>query len=246
MLVQTSMWLLSAFVVVSAQYWVRIPGSAVQISAKGTELWSYNRYNVVQQWTGSGWTAVPASCTSVAAAADGFSWIANNFAGGSNVFRFQKNYGYGTDFVSIPGSARSINAISQTSAVVVGVDNVAYKFNGASFVVMSATDTKNLQLAIGENDDIWRVTLDGKVQQWVSSSWVADATGFPLPGQATWVDVQNANRVVVTTDDGNIYVFNGSTWTKHGFVTYNCMQATINGTNVFCVDQFQAIWTLVA
>lgn len=62
----------------SALQWTQLPGSAVDVSAKGNELWMTSIHQSVFRWTGSSWQFTIGSAKRVAASPDGWTWLVNN------------------------------------------------------------------------------------------------------------------------------------------------------------------------
>lgn len=60
---------------VAQSEWTRLPGSAIDISAKSRELWIISRDQQIYRWNGSDWELKPGNATRIAAALDGFTWI---------------------------------------------------------------------------------------------------------------------------------------------------------------------------
>lgn len=98
-----------AFIIEScvSQSWNQIPGAAVEISAKGNELWVCNQAQQIFRWSGSGWQLKPGAATRVAACSDGWTWAVNS---GDKVFRWNVVI---NDWDLMPGLLVQISAVSR-------------------------------------------------------------------------------------------------------------------------------------
>lgn len=95
------------FVSCTAQTWTQLPGAAVEISAKGNELWVINKAQQIYRWTGKNWQLKPGAAVKAGASPDGWTWVVNS---ADDIFRWNviKN-----NWDQIPGKLIQISAISK-------------------------------------------------------------------------------------------------------------------------------------
>lgn len=90
-----------------AQNWRAMPGLAVDISAKGNELWVINQGQQIFRWTGCTWELKPGAAVRVGASPDGWTWVVNS---ADNIFRWNPTV---NNWDQIPGALVQVNAISK-------------------------------------------------------------------------------------------------------------------------------------
>lgn len=91
----------------SAQNWTQLPGAAVEISAKGNELWVINSSQKIYRWDGQNWQLKPGAATRVGASPDGWTWVVNSK---NQIYRWNKNT---NNWDGIQGALVQIDAISK-------------------------------------------------------------------------------------------------------------------------------------
>lgn len=90
-----------------AQKWTRLPGAAIEISAKGNELWVINSAQQIYRWNGSNWQLITGAAVRVGASPDGWTWVVTK---DDEIFRWNKNK---SDWDRMPGALVQIGAISK-------------------------------------------------------------------------------------------------------------------------------------
>jgi len=224
---------------VICEQWTQLPGYAVQISAKGDELWAVTSSRNGMRWSGSGWTYVHSVALFQVAAFPGGAWLITAWAwySGADTRNLWRAHASG-DFPTAIRSAIHVNAISAQSAVILQEDGMIYKLNNGVFENLNPKDRNNWRVAIGDNDEMWKLDPNGAAYRYVSGNWQIQ-TGI----KGKHVDVQNASRVVITGDDDFVWAWNGRIWTR--YTDKECAQATINYNSIFCVDRKERIWKLI-
>ncbi len=96
-----------AIVSCAAQSWTQLPGAAVDISAKGDELWVINVNQQIYRYTGSAWELKPGAAVKVGASPDGWTWVVNS---ADKIYRFNK---INNNWDLMPGELIQISAISK-------------------------------------------------------------------------------------------------------------------------------------
>jgi hypothetical protein len=223
--------LLTAIVAIeslSFESWAQLPGAAVDVSAKGNELWVINSAQQIFRWKDGAWVHMPGAAVKVGASPDGWSWVVNS---ADDIFRWNVN---NNQWDHIPGKLVQVSAISKDRALGVnragGIflwENNAWKQlpGGASWA------------AIGDGDERWVVNSAGNIYRWnhEANTWTH------IPGGASNVDTQNADRVIVTNSAGNMYAWNNGVWQ---LLPGGCTRATITNDYAYCVNSAYAIWKL--
>lgn len=65
--------------------WKQLPEAAVEMSAKGKELWVINSSQNIYRWNGSNWELKAGSAVRVGTSPDGWTWIVNK---NDNIYRW--------------------------------------------------------------------------------------------------------------------------------------------------------------
>jgi len=89
-------------------------------------------------------------------------------------------------------------------------------------------------VSIGSDGEIWVVARDGHVyrKNAASNSW------DPLPiMNAANLEVENANRAIVTTKTGHVYIWDGQNFRNWDTRGHCAKQATINEGNAYFIDE---------
>lgn len=87
--------------------WSQMPGAAVEISAKGNELWVINTHQNIYRWTGLTWEMKPGAAVRVGASPDGWTWVVNS---AHQIYRWNLN---NSAWDRMPGALSQISAISK-------------------------------------------------------------------------------------------------------------------------------------
>jgi len=102
-------------------------------------------------------------------------------------------------------------------------------------------DGNHLQVALGENDEIWRVNLNSGLDRFDNGKW-----NYQQGRDAKHVSVQSASRVVVVDPETRVWLFDGVRWhsmdNPPGSPSPSCVEASVNSYSVFCVDKEGNIW----
>jgi hypothetical protein len=252
--------LLTIFSCAFSQLWNQLPGHAVQISAKGNELWAITPTGQIVRWTGSKWGNVwlPGAATSVAPCADGRAWITSNAdddqqasspcKGKDCVFRWNSST---NKWDYLAAWAKSISATSAENAYIVGIDACVSKYipQSGTWTNLNASDNCNsYQISLGEDNELWKLDQNSFLYRYAFGGWQKQDVPavMALPN---YVNVQSSGRVVVTDDDMYVWLWNGKQWQKiasGGSVNPTCEQATINNQSIFCVDRRNRIYKIDA
>lgn len=91
----------------SAQNWTQLPGAAVEISAKGNELWVINSSQKIYRWDGKAWQLKPGAAVRVGASPDGWTWVVNSQ---NQIYRWNESK---NAWDGMPGALVQIDAISK-------------------------------------------------------------------------------------------------------------------------------------
>lgn len=84
-----------------------MPGAAVEISAKGSELWVINAAQNIYRWNGSNWKIMPGAAVRAAASPDGWTWVVNSV---DHIYRWNV---INSVWDRMPGLLVQISAISK-------------------------------------------------------------------------------------------------------------------------------------
>ncbi|KAJ6635857.1 Tectonin-1, partial [Pseudolycoriella hygida] len=175
-----------------AQSWKRLPGAAVEISAKGSEVWVINAAQNIYRWTGSDWELKRGSAVRAGASPDGWTWVVNS---ADNIYRWNKN---SNKWDQMPGALVQIDAISKDRAL--GVNRVGniYLWENNAWKQLPGAAT---WAGIGNGGERWVVNKAQQIFRWNHSTNVWDR----MPGAAVNIDVQNPGRVIVTNANDKIW-----------------------------------------
>lgn len=87
--------------------WKQLPGAAVEISAKGRELWVINSAQKIYRWDGSNWELKPGAAVRLGTSPDGWTWVVNS---NDNIFRWNVDL---KNWDLMPGALVQVSAISK-------------------------------------------------------------------------------------------------------------------------------------
>jgi len=193
---------MAVFIPTALSNWQNIPGAAIDISAKGNEVWvtsgghSIYRFDFVKR----DWVTIPGSAFRVGASPDGWTWVVNI---NNDVYRFNKDKG---GFEQIPGQKLvQISAASKDRALGVNSAGNIWLWENN---VWKQIPGGAMWAGIGVDDDRWVVNSGHQIFRWnkVKNDWDL------MPGAAVNVDVQNADRVTITNKEGNFWVWKNNEW----------------------------------
>jgi len=180
-----------------------MPGIAVQISARGNELWVINAAQEIYRWSGTFWERKAGGASYIGASPDGYSWVCN---AGQGIFRW--NIATGA-WEQIPGGLQKISAVSRDLAL--GVNS-----NGDVFVwknnAWAHIYTQTKWVSIGDDGtpdgDRWAINRDGTTWHWQGGRFEkVDSTV-----KMETVDCHSPNRVVGTDVNQKVYVWRKDKW----------------------------------
>jgi len=183
--------------------WQGIPGAAVDISAKGNEVWVANagqdvfRFDFVKR----DWVKLPGSAVrSVGASPDGWGWVVSRE---DNVYRFNKDKGVFEQILGQP--LVQISAASKDRALGVNKAGDIWLWENNAWKQLPGNA---MWAGIGVDDDRWVVNSIHQIFRWNKNINNWDL----MPGSAVNVDVQNANRVILTNKEQLMYVWKNGAW----------------------------------
>lgn len=90
-----------------AQIWKRLPGIAIDISAKGNEVWVINSAQQIFRWEGSDWKHIEGFAVQVGASPDGWTWVVTK---DDQIFRWNVD---NRVWDRMPGALAQISAMSK-------------------------------------------------------------------------------------------------------------------------------------
>jgi hypothetical protein len=206
--------------------WTEVPGAAVEISAKGHEVWAINSAQQIYRWNNGGWTHIPGAAVRVGASPDGWSWVVNSV---DDIYRF--NIGTNS-WNQIPGKLVQISAMSKDKALGVNRQGNIYLWENNAWKQLPGQAT---WAAIGTDDERWVVNSGGHIYRWThtTSDWTR------VPGVAVSVEAQNASRVIVTNGAGNMFAWQSGAWQ---LLPGECTRATIAHDHAYCVNSARNIF----
>lgn len=230
----------------TAQQWNQLPGAAVEISAKGKELWVINQSQRIYRWKGSNWELKPGAAVRVGASPDGWTWVVNS---ADNIYRWNvlKN-----NWDQIQGALTQIDAISKdrgncSNRKQEKIVNRKFPFN----VAIGVNRANNIYLwennawkqlpgaavwaGIGDGDERWVVNAAQQIYRWNHSTNNWDL----MPGAAVNIDVQNPCRVIVTNSKNQIFIWKNNAWK---LLTGAGTRSTINEDHYYTVNSAQKIY----
>jgi len=209
------------------------PSTAVDISAKGNEVWIANaaqdvfRFDFVKR----DWVQLPGSIVvHVGASPDGWGWVVNT---NNDVFRFNKDKG--NTFEQIPGQKLvQISVASKDRALGVNKAGDIWLWENNAWKQLPGAAT---WAGIGVDDERWVVNAGQQIFRWnkCRNDWDI------ICGAAVNIDVQNANRVIITNKEGVISVWKNNAWSVI-VVPGTATRASINENMGFLVTPAQNIW----
>jgi len=218
------------------------------VSAKGKALGGVDNKGVVKIYQDGNWMSLPTVpgevIGSVGVSPDGWHYMTTDLG---------KNYRYNAN----TGAWDYLLWASCTQATAMNKDLVMYRCwnaGGQMFKIQNG-DTRGTGVHVSDTP---KEGGDGVVGQinWVSvgtdgETWIVSRDGQVYrknPGANTWdampimnavnLDVENANRAIVTTKGCGVYIWDGQSFDKQK--TPGCVkQATINKNNAFYLDELQ-------
>jgi len=191
--------------------WVKLPGSAVDISAGGEGVaFIVSRSHEPQRWqpTQSRWQALLAKAEVVAAGADGNPWIATP---NGEIFARQpdprlgtkaRTEGTGQTFTQVlswrrvRGSGQQLVISSRGDVAALGVDGEIWQWKGKD--TWNRLPGKLAAIAIEPAGALWGVDGDGRLVRQANGGW-AD-----MPGRARLLSIGAEGSVWILRDDGRL------------------------------------------
>jgi len=256
---------ISAALTLAADFY-QLPGRFSFISAKGDELWGIDKNRKVHRFdfTNGKWKQISnegitrGQPDTIGASPDGFSYLSTNtgpWKSGdtTNVFRYNPSL---QKWESVCGVLQQVNSVSKD--IVVGTSGGAAwgkytggltDFTGKMIVIAGAKPA--LWTAVGEDNEHWIIeggtkrmyrSNDEGTKAWIMVPGVTaarDQATSGVRGAAATLDVQNAKRVVMTSDTGRVYMWNGEDWNQ--LPIENAAQATIGNNRVFILDETEKV-----
>jgi len=241
-LVQNSVILVASIVCVFSQS--QTSTNFFYISAKGDELWAIDRQYQVNRYVKDTWQPLtngldhPFKAMRLGASPDGWSYMCS--ARGL-VYRWNAGSNSWEDIGVLGEGHIHVTAKSKDTALTTDVDNI-YKITDSGMHWMDLTpdrvyyDTGMTKwVSIGVDGDVWGIDKDGLVFRKNSTTKNWD----PQPIiNAENLDVQSADKVVVTSKCCKVYVWNGRSWIK--WKISGCpKQATIGNDKIYYLDEMQ-------
>jgi hypothetical protein len=191
-------------IAVASAAWKRIPGRAVDISAKGNEVWAVNSQKRIYRFNGKAWTRMPGQATRVAASQDGWTWTLNK---PNELYRWNPT---ARAWARIPTCAPKctlvqINALNRNRLVATGAAHGTWYWNGKTWRTLPRA---HKYVAIGEGGEIWAITPTNDIHHWNRAKKDWDL----MPGKAVNIDVQDKNKVIVTGVNQRLYMWKNNRW----------------------------------
>lgn len=246
------------------EYWQEFPGQFVDISAKGNEIWALHRNKSIFRYNPSNvfncWELIqPPNSThwsesvdplAIAASSDGWArMLTKNAQFRWNVTAKQ------WEKMTLPKNCKQINAWSRDLAVCVQNGQVVlYKEGWGTKVIFDPNEStansgwmdpdvlsanKAKWVAIGENEECWMIHASGHVYRWDNQ---ARDKWQQMPGaDVVNLDIQNKERIVATTRNGQIYVWKPESHSWKPIMHGHAKRATIGGNTIFAVGDMEYI-----
>lgn len=220
--------ILTGFIITccTAQNWSQLQGSAVDISAKGNELWSINSGQNIYRWNGKNWDLKVGSAVRVGASPDGWTWVVNK---ADEVYRWNLNK---QNWDKMPGALVQISAISKDRALGVNRNQNIFLWENNAWTQLPGLA---IWAAIGDGDERWVVNKQQSIFRWNHSTNTWDQ----VPGAANNIDVQNPCRVIATNAAHQIYIWKNNNWQ---LITGSGTRSTITEDEYYTVNSAQQIW----
>jgi len=209
-----------------AQDWTLLPGAAVEISAKGNEVWVINSAQQIFRWDGGNWQLMPGGAVRAGASPDGWSWVVNS---ADQIWRWNPN---SKGWELMPGGLVQISAASKDRAL--GVNR------GQQIWLWENNGWKNLPGAatwagIGDDDERWVINSAQQIWRWnhKSNNWDL------MPGAAVNVDVQSPSRVIVTNAQNQMWIWQNNNWK---LLTGGGVRSSITHKHFYTVNSASQLW----
>lgn len=220
---------------------LHLPGEAAQVSGKGSVLWALTNHNQMMSWDGSQWLTIPGLAYYISVDADQGAWRVGGNTQEQEIDYWVpamgkwKNYPNTYDRIGIQGLA----SYSRAFAYYIPFEGYILNLTTTGVYGLQPPDQNTNLLSAGENGELWRIDKTSSVQRYVNGTWQKQDS-YPSTSNPTYIDVQNASRVVATDDDYKAWLWDGDTWRQvipagSGDQT-RCMQATINDDAIYYID----------
>lgn len=197
-----------------------VPGVPAQISAKANELWAINSGGDIFRWTGTAWEQKRGWASSISAASDGWAWHVGT---GGGIWRWNVDKG---DWEGVPGNKKMISSWSKDLAIGVNNAGEVWLWQSGSW---SQVGSQAKWASVGEGGERWMVLNEGSIWRWENDHWERQVGR----SDAETIDVQSANRIVMTNKDKNIFLWRGGEWQE---LLGLAQSATISNTHIYSVS----------
>src|SRR5262249_6093651 len=141
--------------------WTRMPGSAIQISAKGNELWAVTPSFALIWWDGSGWQTTPYNpgARLVAAGSDR-PWVLPQ----GSMVPFRYNDWSHPFTASSDNYLLHLNCFNSTNCVFVRTDGTILRYVAGVTPPPTLPNANNVMYAaIGDNNEVWILDYSGRI-----------------------------------------------------------------------------------
>jgi hypothetical protein len=194
---------LSAVLPVALSTWWKLDGKALDVSAKGNELWYTSQSQEIFRWCHktNDWVKQPGSAVRVGASPDGNTWIVNN---ADEVSRMADN----GQWERIHGQPMmQVSAISKDKAIGVNRRHAIWLYEKTGWRQLPGAA---MWACIGEMDERWVVNGAHDIFRWnhARKNW------DHIPGKAVNIDCQNPERVIVTNAQNEMYMRVHNVWQR--------------------------------
>jgi hypothetical protein len=212
------------------------------VSAKGKELWAIDRQYIVNRYVNGQWVqlteGLPAGTKvfSVGASPDGWAWIT---AEDGAAWRWNLDL---AKWDLLGGNDnKQVNVINKVSGLLLKHSGAFYESASSNGMTITAWNlVTGVPLAkwvsIGENGERWLIDMKGLVFRRNNTTKKYE----PFSGNnAVNLDVQDSDRVVMTTQCCWVYLLNGDKWARQD-IPGCTKQATITHDNVYYLDELDS------
>jgi len=256
--------ILSSASAIGIDGWVSIQGSdptlrAVDISAKGNQVWIIGSDGALHYWSVSALTpdgdwqwidetngqrTTPYPLKHIGATADGCVWT---FDQRGNIARYNssalgwKTITGGPNVTWISAQTCNISSvITNTFSTHYANGNTHFYYQNGAWTQLYTNDwtggpypNSGITCAIGDNNEGWLTNSNGNIYSRAPVS-TTPAAWTQLSGLAKQIDAENGNLVIIVDFSGNMYLWNGGGW--QGIPGGPAVRATINTAQAFYID----------
>jgi len=239
--------------------WQPLSGSdptltAVDISAKGNQVWIIGSDGALHYWSVSALTPdgdwqwidedggtrkTPYPLKHIGATLDGCVWTGDQKG---NVALYNSSASNWTTITGLNVSwvsglyCNSSIAVSTTPAPA-GTGNTDYYYQNKAWtqlfqVYFGTSPSCATIITIGDNNQAWLTNSNSQI--FGLSPFTTQGTWVLMPGSARQIDADSGNRVIMIDPNGNMNLWNGGGWT--GIPGGPAVRATINDAQAFYID----------